>query len=353
MRFIIHGAGALGSLVGGRLAASGAEVVLIGRDPHMATIARDGLRLHLAGKRLVVRQLATLTSLAPLLPRPDDIVFIAVKSAATAGAVQELREKYDETTPVFCLQNGVRNEELAARRFLHVHGVMAGLVTRWLAPGEVAQLAYDDLAVGAYPRGSSEVEGPVAAALRAAGFKVATPESIMTVKWAKLLLNLNNATLAIVDCHLQLAMVTPSLASFMAEVIAEGLGVLEAAGIAVDDPHSPYQLTRTVAEMRAVTDQPAAAEQSRRLPADLRAYPSTWTDLHERRGETEAGFLNGEIILLGEKYGLPTPFNSTLLEVVEGMARDRIPPGRHTLTELRELVESHRGPVSPVSPHLS
>ena len=119
-----------------------------------------------------------------------------------------------------------------------------------------------------------------------------------------------------------------------------------------DDTTDP-ETQGAVAEMRAVTDQPAAAEQSRRLPADLRAYPSTWTDLHERRGETEAGFLNGEIILLGEKYGLPTPFNSTLLEVVEGMARDRIPPGRHTLTELRELVESHRGPVSPVSPHLS
>lgn len=349
MRFVIHGAGALGSLIGGRLAASGAEVVLIGRDPHMAAIVRHGLRLHLAGEQRVIRHLTALTSLATLSPRPDDILFIAVKSAATAGAVQELREKYYETIPIFCLQNGVRNEELAARRFLHVHGVMAGLVARLIAPGIVAQLAYDDLAVGAYPRGSSEVEAPVVEALRAAGFRVTTPGSIMTVKWAKLLLNLNNATLAILDCHLQLAMVTPSIAGFMAEVIDEALHVLDAAGIAVDDPQSPYQLVAAVAEMRTVPDQPEAIGQAQRIPAEERAYPSTWTDLHERRGQTEAGFLNGEIILLGEKYGLPTPFNSTLLDVVEGMARERILPGHYTLTALRDLVEKRRASFTPVN----
>ena len=43
MRFIIHGAGAVGSLVGGRLAESGAEAVLIARHPHAAAINRNGL----------------------------------------------------------------------------------------------------------------------------------------------------------------------------------------------------------------------------------------------------------------------------------------------------------------------
>ncbi len=354
MRFIIHGAGALGSLVGGRLAANGAEVVLVGRDPHIDAIVRNGLTLHLSSsdsprKDLLVRNLGALTGLDAITPRPDDLLLLSVKSSATIAAIQQLRDKFDETTPIFCLQNGVRNEELAARRFLNVHGIMAGLVARLIGPGEVTQLAFNELAVGAYPRGASAKGLALAAALGEAGFKVTTPESIMAVKWSKLLLNLNNATLAIIDCHLQLAMAIPEIAGFMVEVIEEGRRVLEAAGISFGDPPRPDQLQRHLAVLRREVAPPEVIAALEQLPPAERAYPSTWVDLHERRGETEAGFLNGEIIRLGEKYGLLTPFNSTLLNVVESMAAARIPPGRHTLPELLRLVAADR-PLSTESP---
>ena len=74
----------------------------------------------------------------------------------------------------------------------------------------------------------------------------------------------------------------------------------------------------------------------------FRSYPSTWTDLKQMRGETEASFFNGEIILLGEKHRLPTPYNSTLFNIVETMAVDRIPPGMHDIQGLAALVEQRR-----------
>ena len=43
MRYIIHGAGAVGSLVGGMLAEGGAEVVLVARAPHAAAVNERGL----------------------------------------------------------------------------------------------------------------------------------------------------------------------------------------------------------------------------------------------------------------------------------------------------------------------
>lgn len=341
MRFVIHGAGALGSLVGGRLAASGAKVVLIGRDPHIAAIVEKGLELRSADGRLLKAALSAFTSLEPIVPSPEDILILAVKSADTPHAVQELREHFGEATPLFCLQNGIRNEDLAARRFLHVYGIMAGLVVRMIEPGVVAQLFYNDLALGGYPLGCEETGRLVAESLRQAGFSVTTHESIMAVKWSKLVLNLNNATLAIIDCHLQLAMVTPAVAFFMAEVVDEALRVLEAAGIPIVEPGNPYHLTAYVEQLRQVKAGPGELEQiaaARNLPLDRRAYPSTWTDLQEERGGTEAGFLNGEIILLGEKFGIPTPFNSTLLSVVEEMAVERSKPGRFSIEQLSSLV---------------
>jgi 2-dehydropantoate 2-reductase len=64
--------------------------------------------------------------------------------------------------------------------------------------------------------------------------------------------------------------------------------------------------------------------------------------LQNRRGETEASYLNGEIILLGEKYGVPTPYNSVLLRVVEQMAAEKELPGKYTIEELEELVRQRR-----------
>ncbi|KOO25083.1 2-dehydropantoate 2-reductase [Chrysochromulina tobinii] len=40
-----------------------------------------------------------------------------------------------------------------------------------------------------------------------------------------------------------------------------------------------------------------------------------WSDLHYRR-PTEIEYLNGEIVALGKKAGVPTPLNSRLYELV-------------------------------------
>ena len=342
MRYIVHGAGALGSLIGGRLAESGAEVVLVGRRPHVEAINQQGLTILLPEGQRRIGNISAVESLAEIAPRPDDLIFLTVKTGATAAAVQELRERFEETTPVFCLQNGVRNEELAARRFLHVYGIMAGLCATLLEPGVVAQTLHNDIALGGYPLGCEELGQAVADRLRRAGFNVTTHESIMAVKWSKLVLNLNNATLAIIDRHLQLATATPAIARFMADVEEEALHVLETAGISLEDPDNPYHLPRHIAELRHLVPDPEKIDEAERLPIELRAYPSTWTDLYQQRGETEAGFFNGEIILLGEKHAIPTPLNSTLLNVVENMAVEQAPPGRYTLDELMDLVEQRR-----------
>ncbi len=342
MRYIIHGAGAVGSLVGGMLAASGAEVVLIAREAHAAAVNQNGLLIRSPENDLVVKNLHAVISPSEIKQRPDDIIFLTVKSEQTAPSVQLLRETFAEDTPVFCVQNGVRNEELAARRFLHVYGVMTGLCVNFLAPGCIAQTMSRRIGIGNYPLGCDGLGERVAEQIEKAGFDVRTHDSIMAVKWSKLLLNLNNATLAIIGSYLQLSLVTPSISNFMADVLEEGWHVLDVAGISLEDPRNPYDIKRQIAEFQRVVEDPQKIYQARNLPEDLRAYPSTWVDLKQKRGETEAGYFNGEIILLGEKQYLPTPFNSTLLQVVETMAVERVEPGRHTLEELADLVEQRR-----------
>lgn len=342
MRHIFHGAGAVGSLVGGLLAEQGAEVVLIARAAHAEAINTRGLTIRNKQGDRCIQGITAVTSPQDIEPREDDVLFLTVKSGQTAESVQLLREVFSEPTPIFCLQNGVRNEEMAARRFLHVYGAMAGVSASLLEPGLISDTLDHKIAIGNYPLGCDELAREVAAALSRTGLKVTTHENVMAVKWSKLIINLDNAALAITDNYVQLGRVTPRISRFLAEVEAEGLSVLEVAGISVEEAGNPYNFTTRHAQMRNLTEDGEAIERAKNLPRDLRTYPSTWVDLKQKRGETEAGYFNGEIVLLGERNGVSTPYNSTLLRLVERMAAERLEPGLCTIDELADLVEQRR-----------
>lgn len=340
MRFIIHGAGAIGTLVGGKLAAHGAKVVLIAREPYVEAINNKGLQLITGSGAVHIGNLTAVTEPAQLTSQPDDVILLTVKTAQTEESAHLLRDALGEDTPIVCLQNAVRNEEWAARRFKNVYGAMAGISASLISPGIVSWTMGDTISLGNYPLGVDDFVNQLAETLAQAGFRITTHEHVMGVKWSKLLLNLNNATLSIVDSYVQLAQVTPALAPFMAEVLEEGLHVLEAAHIGLDPvPYDVHAITR---QLRNCTEDAEKIQAARALPVELRTYPSTWMDLKQQRGETEAGFLNGEIILLGEKHDVPTPYNATLLNIIETMAGEHSAPGKHRLDELIGMVEQRR-----------
>ena len=342
MRYIIHGAGAVGSLVGAMLAETGFKVVLIGRPAHTAAVRENGLLVRSRkGDRRVMR-IDAVNSPSEITPQDDDVILLTVKSGQTAESVQELRDTFEETTPIFCLQNGVRNEELAARRFLRVYGGLAGLSATLVEPGVVAQTLDLKIGLGNYPLGCDERVRDVAADLERAGFKVSMHERVMAVKWSKLLLNLNNATLTIIDTWVQLSRATPRVAHFMADVMEEGLHVLAVAGISLEDTNNPYDIAAQIQQLREVREDAEKIRELREMAFDLRTYPSTWVDIKQKRGESEACYFNGEIVLLGEKNNVPTPLNSTLLQIVEEMSTKRREPGRYTVDELEGQIAQRR-----------
>jgi 2-dehydropantoate 2-reductase len=59
----------------------------------------------------------------------------------------------------------------------------------------------------------------------------------------------------------------------------------------------------------------------------LRDGGSSWQSLARGAGTIETDHLNGEIVLLGRLYGVPTPVNEALQRVANRMARERVSPG--------------------------
>jgi len=72
----------------------------------------------------------------------------------------------------------------------------------------------------------------------------------------------------------------------------------------------------------------------------IRTYSSMWQDLTLGRRSGEAEYLNGEIVALGKKLGITTPYNTTLLETVNRMFNEGQRPGIHTPSELHGIIRT-------------
>src|SRR5436305_14460265 len=89
LRFLFFGAGAVGSLLGARLAQAGSDVTLIGRPPHVEAVARDGVRAGVAGKVSNQSVLVARPSIAEARG-PLDRVVLTATADDTPRAIDQL-----------------------------------------------------------------------------------------------------------------------------------------------------------------------------------------------------------------------------------------------------------------------
>lgn len=116
MRFAILGAGAMGSVFGGRLALAGHDVTLVDVwSQHVEAVERDGLALERdGGEPLRARPRAC----APAdLIEPVDVVIVLTKGFATTEAATSIRRAVMPRTWVVTLQNGLGLDRALAAVF--------------------------------------------------------------------------------------------------------------------------------------------------------------------------------------------------------------------------------------------
>jgi 2-dehydropantoate 2-reductase len=319
MRFIIYGAGGIGSGIGGHLWRTGHDTVLIGRPGHVGKIRAQGLRL-ITGEGEHSLDVPAVTHPQELSFRPDDAVILTMKAQDTEGALRDLRAAGadPDEMPVFCAQNCIANEPIAARYFRRVYGVMIVVPGIYLEDGVVHNPIRGNagmMDIGLYPRGPAsgrpdDLAEQVAGALREATYEARTHADVMAPKARKFIGNLGNAMGAITDGR-------GDSGPYMAEVRREGEAALEADGHPLESEES-FRERRRARRGESVT------------PEGVRSLGSSWQSLMRRQGSIEADFLNGEVVLLGKKHGVPTPFNAVLQRVANEMALAREMPGKCT-----------------------
>lgn len=335
MKFAIVGAGSIGCYVGGRLAAAGAEVTLVGRLRVLDAIRSHGLTLSdWKGYRNQLAAGHVRLAESSAAAADSDCVLLTVKSAATESVAQELSPVLKPGTTVISFQNGLHNAVLL-RQQLKAQTVLTGMVPfNVISAGEgrFHQGSEGNLEIESHPKVQR-----LAPVFAQAGLPLVQHTDMVAVLWAKLLLNLNNSINALSDIPLKEELSQRDYRRCLALLQQETLELLVRAGIKparltpIPPGWMPYLMTTPDWLFRRLANKV--------LAIDPLARSSMWEDLQLGR-KTEIDYLNGEVVQLAKRLGLSAPRNArmtALIRVAESGGRRRY-SGTELWSELRTAV---------------
>ena len=337
VRIAFIGAGAIGSYIGGRIAASGHEVVLV--DPwreHVNAVRQQGLTLGGTEGETRVRVSALhVDEAAALGDRPIDIAFIAVKSHDTEWAARLVRDYLAPNGFVVSLQNGINEPTIArvvgAERTL---GCIASTIGVTLTgPGRAERTyrpggdAYTVFRVGELDGRLTPRLATVVRLLREVDSAEATTD-LAGERWAKLAANSMHNGLAAVTGLGHKALYGQAEPRWLAiRLGAEAVRVGRAAGLTL---HPVRGIGADDLEAAGFGDGPALERVLHTIEGWLprmtdEGRPSTAQDVAKAR-RTEIDYINGTVCERALEARVPVPCQRAILDLVKRVERRELEP---------------------------
>ena len=308
MKIAVLGAGALGCAMGSCLSESGHEVWLINRrEDHVETMNTLGLCVQVNGAdRYTLVKAALHASHVAAQIGTVDLLLVLVKSFHTREAITSSTSIVGPDTVVLSLQNGLGHEDVLAE-VVGRDKVMAGKTYAggvMLGPGRIIRgTEGKETYIGELEGRMTDRVQRVAAAFNAAGLITHISDNIMGTIWEKLLVNVATGALSGITrlAYGDLYQV-PEVKACALAAVQEAMDVARACGIglSVNDPEQPW--------LKAAAG----------LPPEFKA---SMLQSLEKGSVTEVDYVNGSVVRWGQKCGVPTPVNSTLVACLKGIER--------------------------------
>jgi 2-dehydropantoate 2-reductase len=300
VRIVVLGAGAMGSLMAGRLALAGSDVVLLGRpSSHLARIADTGLTLTEDDGSSRDIPLSVTTDSAAVAE--IDLLVVLVKSWATAEALAPIRDRLPATAMVLTLQNGLGNVA-AIRAALgddaSIRDVMIGVTAqaaRREGAGVVRHTGDGPTAIGRPDGLTTPRLSAAATAFVSAGFSTVVVPDIERWVWRKLAVNAAiNGPTALAGVPNGAIRSDPELRAAAIILAAEVAAIARARGIKLD-------------HIAAAVDK-VARDTALNRSSMLQDF-----DAHER---TEVDAIYGLMIAESERLGIGVPASRVVAALI-------------------------------------
>lgn len=212
MRICIVGAGAIGGMLGARLALAGNAVSLILRGANLAAVRADGLTLITeSGEQLQARPVCVSTSLAE--PGPQDLIILAMKAHQVAAVAPDLHHLLQPGTRIVTMQNGIPwwyfnklpgpwhdtplasvDPDAGIARHVDVDRLIGSVVypaSEVVRPGVVKVIEGNRFSLGELDGSDSADVRAISAVFKGAGFRAPVSSDIRSEIWLKVWGNLS------------------------------------------------------------------------------------------------------------------------------------------------------------------
>ncbi len=302
MRIAIMGAGGVGTYFGARLAAAGEEVIFIARGSHLEALQAQGLSLQSPQGDLTLENVTATED--PKNVGVVDVVLVTVKLYSLEEACRAMGPIIGPETMIVPVQNGVSAADIVKSE-LGDENVVGGLVfvaSFVVAPGKIEhKTELHQLVCGEIDGTRSDRVLAFCQAGQNAGFDAIVSENIELEIWKKFvnLAGMSPVT-ALSRQTIGAVQADPDLREIFRQSISEAVAIGQAGGV----EFPPDIVEATVAWFTKV---------------DPNTKNSMLLDLEAgKRMENE--WISGEIVRLGRKYGVNTPFHDVAYAMLKPFA---------------------------------
>jgi len=319
VKIVFVGAGALGSVLGGYLAQTGAGVTLIARTPHVEAIRARGLLIEGMRGSQVVRDLQAVVD--PAEVRSADLLVMCVKSQDTRKALDSLRHLRGNIGAAMSIQNGGRKDEELADAFgwPAVLGATTIVGAAMPEPGRVLHTNTGGTWIGEFDGRPSERVEAIADLFRKASLPIEVLADIRTAIWCKLNQMVPAATLSCVTrLFVHQIFLDRGLAAQFVELSREVAQIAERLGIPLADFQGFAVKSVCTLPFEDAVESIVARGRAMVEKGMTQVKISTLQDL-ERGKPTEADQVIGHVVRLAAKHGVAVAKLELLYRVICGV----------------------------------
>ncbi|MDS0525993.1 2-dehydropantoate 2-reductase [Clostridium sp. SHJSY1] len=301
MRITIIGAGAMGNLFGGYLSLEN-EVYMIDVNKHIIdSINHNGINIF--EKKLQrtinykVQALIDTSNIGEM-----DLVIMFVKNIYTISALESNRSLFGENTLVMSLQNGAGNDR-DLEKFIKKENILIGTTEhncRNLGEGKISHDAIGVTNIGMIIYNEEKLS-KIEKVFKECNIETKIYENIQEIIWRKLFINMSlNSITAILRCKVGYIYDSKYATHILENILSEAVDVAIADGMDFNKDEIIKNIQKHIHE-------------------DFYEIITSMNQDVSNKRETEIDHINGAVVKAGKEYGIPTPYNEFVVNIIHAI----------------------------------
>ena len=299
MRIAVIGAGAMGSIYGGRLSLNNEVFLVDTNNAVIDAINHDGLILEENGNdnRYSPKAITSTEGLEPV-----DLIILFVKALYSRSALEANRRIISEHTYLMTLQNGSGHEDILSD-FAPKERIIIGTTEdngAVLSPGHVRHGGKGNTNVGMLVDDTNGFLPKLKEAFDSCGFNVRIHENIQQLIWNKLFVNVAfSAVTGLLKCEMGFIAKCDYAMNISKKLLHEAVTVAHALGLEADED-------ALLDEIKSVSMNSPNGVTS--ICADLRAGR-----------KTEVDTISGSVVRAAKRCGIDVPYHEFIVNAIHAM----------------------------------